>query len=104
MAAAQRFTLDALIGFKHKNPSAQSRANEQQNVSAMSPNRRQLCPRAIHLTRGSIIFARRHFAKMMDCQVKPGNDGGEMVPAMLGPFDRNTPLAEARTAVTVARA
>jgi len=50
------------------------------------------------------LLRKKLFAKNMDCRVKPGNDGGEMVPAMLGPFDRNTPLAEARTAVTVARA
>ncbi len=37
-AAAQRFTLDALIAFKHDNPSDQGRADQQANVSTMSPN------------------------------------------------------------------
>jgi len=28
------------------------------------------------------------FAKRMDCRVKPGNDGGETVAAILRPFER----------------
>ena len=29
-----------------------------------------------------------HFAKKMDCRVKPGNDGGETVADILRPFER----------------
>ena len=38
---------------------------------------------------GVHLLRKKLFAKKMDCRVKPGNDGGKMVPAILGLFGRN---------------
>jgi hypothetical protein len=40
----------------------------------------------------------------MDCRVKPGKDGGELVPAILGPFDRRALALFAWAIVTITRA
>jgi hypothetical protein len=37
---------------------------------------------AVHPLRNGV------FAKKMDCRVKPGNDGGQTVPTILHPFER----------------
>ena len=35
---------------------------------------------------GGPSASQEHFAKKMDCRVKPGNDGGETVPTISQPF------------------
>jgi hypothetical protein len=38
---------------------------------------------------GGPSASQEHFAKKMDCRVKPGNDGGETAATILHPFERD---------------